>query len=192
MMFAGRSDARSCRIKRHYLSVRVNEPHAAHLPPPLIRLLPQIDTGQREASYEIACGVGREDDEGGKNEIKALAAAGGSKVGGTRSSFRRAGAVECRAITFPAKVFDEAELARSRRRIVIKGFGYHRMNRTGGGGSVSHGERSRDVEVVATRVSFSVTRELSDAEIGQRNDNCARSSGTIRNIEGTRVKANRK
>src|SRR5712692_11388619 len=145
----GRSDARSCRIKRHYLSVRAN-PHAAHLPPPLIRLLPQIDTGQREASYEIACGVGREDDEGGKNEIKALAAAGGSKVGGTRSSFRRAGAVECRAITFPAKVFDEAEFARSRRRIVIKGFGYHGMNRTGGGGSVSHGERSRDVEVVAT------------------------------------------
>src|SRR5216684_4004809 len=56
------------------LSLAPGEPHAAHLPPPLIRLLPQIDTGQREASYEIACGVGREDDEGGKNEIKALAA----------------------------------------------------------------------------------------------------------------------
>src|SRR5713226_5611743 len=93
------------------------------LSPPLIRLLPQIDTGQREASYEIACGVGREDDEGGKNEIEALAAAAGSDFGATRGRFRRAGAVECRAITFPAKVFDEAALARSRRRIVIKGFG---------------------------------------------------------------------
>src|SRR5258708_28431457 len=92
-----------------------------------------------------------------KNEIEALAAAGGSEVGGTRGSFRRAGAVECRAITFPAKVFDEAELARSRRRIVIKGFGYHRMNRTRGGGGLSHWERSRDVEVVATRASVSVT-----------------------------------
>ena len=174
------------------LSLAPGEPHAVHLPPPLIRLLPQIDTGQREASYEIACGVGREDDEGGKNEIKALAAVGGSEAGGTRGCFRRSGAVECRAITFPARVFDEAEVARSRRGIIIKGFGYGGMDRADGGGSLTNGERRYDVESVATRVSFSVTRELADTEVGQRNDNCARSSGTIRNTEGGRVNANRK
>src|SRR6266851_8630796 len=88
--------------------------HQESGPPPLIRLLAQIGTGQREVADEVAGSARHEGDGGRYDHVYALPLVGDREVKGKSGSFHRAGAVEGRTDALPTSVFDNANVARSR------------------------------------------------------------------------------
>src|SRR5713226_5703767 len=112
----------------HRVSEFSDREHQESGPPPLIRLLPQVGTGQREAADEVAGSVRHEGGAGRYDHVYALPAVGGREVKHKIGSLLRAGAVEGRTDALPATVFANANVTCSRRRIIIKSFGYGGMN----------------------------------------------------------------